>query len=143
MNIVGCWIRRVAVVSSCAAIPIVVGIGGLAHAAPDGIDPGSCVYKLSTPFVVEVSGVKMVSATLSSLPCSGDILPNSQTVCVQLQGSSAAPQCVNQPGYTTAQVYFTPYRAGSTYVSTGTGCGNGGKLFLTACATQGPYEATL
>jgi hypothetical protein len=117
---------------------------GPAHATPPGVqDQASCVYTLSKPFVVEVSGAKMVSATLTSLPCTGDILPNSQTVCVQLQGLGSAPQCANKSGYDTAQVYFVPYRPGGTYVSTGTGCGAIGPSLVSACATQGPFSATL
>jgi hypothetical protein len=130
--------------SSCAVM--LLGLGGVvnAHAAPTGDDSEpSCVYTLSTPFVVEVSGVKMVSATLKALPCTGDILPNTQTVCVELKGGGVAPQCQHKAGYATAQVYFAPYRAGSTYVSTGTGCGSIGPMFVSRCATQGPYAATL
>ena len=129
-----------------AWVAALVGFGGagLVQAAPptDGDQP-SCVYTLSKPFVVEVSGRQMVSATLDGLPCTDGILPNSKTVCVQLQGSDAAPLCKYEPGYNIAQVYFAPYRPGGTYVSTGTGCGATSPSFVSICATQGPFSATL
>lgn len=139
--------KRLTLASVVAAQCIAaVGFGGVgvAQAAPptDGDQP-SCVYTLSKPFVVEVSGRQMVSATLDALPCTGSILPNSKTVCVQMQGSDGAPQCVNVPAYNIAQVYYAPYRPGSTYVSTGTGCGAVRPTFVSVCATQGPFSATL
>jgi hypothetical protein len=129
---------------ACVAALIGLGGAGVAQAAPptDGDQP-SCVYTLSKPYVVEVSGRQMVSATLDALPCTGSILPNSKTVCVQLQGSDGPPLCKYEPGYNIAQVYFAPYRPGSTYVSTGTGCGAARPTFVSVCTTQGPVSATL
>lgn len=136
--------RVVPLAVACVAALAGFGSAGAAQAAPptDGEQP-SCVYTLSKPFVVEVSGRQMVSATLDALPCTGSILPNSKTVCVQLQGSDAAPLCKYVPAYDVAQVYFAPYRPGSTYVSTGTGCGAVRPTFVSVCATQGPFSATL
>ena len=93
--------------SLCAAALIALGGSVTAYAAPvDGQGQPSCVYTLSRPFLVEVSGHEMVSATFSSLPCTDGILPNDLTVCVELQGGGMAPQCVHQGGYNPAQVYF-------------------------------------
>jgi hypothetical protein len=116
---------------------------GVAHASPiQGDGQASCTYTLSKPFLVDVSGRTMVSATLSALPCTGVMLPNEQTVCVELQGGGA-PQCKFVPGYATAQVYFAPYRPGATYVSTGKGCAATAPSQVSICATQGPYSAAL
>jgi hypothetical protein len=129
---------------ACAVALVGLGGGGVAQAAPpDGGDQASCVYTLSRPFVVDVSGRQMVSATLDGLPCTGSILPNSKTVCVQLQGNDGPPLCKYLPGYGIAQVYFAPYRPGSTYVSSGTGCGSVRPTLVSVCATQGPFSATL
>jgi hypothetical protein len=126
-----------------ASLAALGGVGEAQAAPPTDGDRASCVYTLSKPFLVTVSGRQMVSATLDGLPCTGSILPNSKTVCVQLQGSSSAPLCKYEPGYNIAQVYFAPYRAGGTYVSTGTGCGSVRPTFVSVCATQGPFTATL
>lgn len=126
----------------CVTSMVSVSVPAVAD-LPDTQDLGSCVFTLTKPVVVEVSGVKMVTATLTSLPCTGDILPNDQTVCVELKGNGTAPQCKNVGGYQTAQVYYAPYVPGATYVSTGTGCGNGGVLLQTSCTTQGPLSAAL
>jgi hypothetical protein len=128
----------------CATALIAFGGSATAYAAPvDGQGQPSCVYTLSQPFLVEVSGHEMVSATFSPLPCTDGILPNDLTVCVELQGGGTAPQCVHQGGYDVAQVYFAPYRPGATYRSTGVGCGSAAPLYVSVCATEGPYTATL
>jgi hypothetical protein len=136
-------VNRVVPILGAVSLAMLLG-SGVAQATPpdDGAEP-SCVYTLSKPFVVDVSGRAMVSATLDALPCTGSILPNSKTVCVELQGSGTAPLCAYQPGYPLAQVYFAPYRPGGTYVSTGTGCGSVRPTFVSVCATQGPFTATL
>ena len=111
----------------------------LAEPGPEG---ASCNFTLSPPFLVDVSGRTMVSATFSSLPCTG-MLPNRQTACVELQGAGMAPKCAHLAGYGTAQVYFAPYRPGSTYISTGSGCGALSKTQVSSCDTRGPLVATL
>ena len=137
-------IRAIGMASSSIALLVGLGGGGAAQAAPPGGDgQASCVYTLSKPFVVVVSGVKMVSATLTATPCTGYILPNDMTVCVELQGSGMAPQCTKHGGNDPIHVYFAPYRPGATYTSTGTGCGSAAPMYLSVCATQGPYSATL
>ena len=143
MSVVKWFIRPAGVVCACAATLVALGGGSPVSATPtDGQEPPSCVYTLSKPFVVDVSGVKMVSATLSSLPCTGAITPNQQTVCVQVEGGSGAPHCDYRAGYNDAQVYL-PYVPGATYTSTGTGCGAVSPTLVSACATQGPLSATL
>lgn len=134
-----------AVGAVCATVATIVGLanGGTAYAAPPEDQQASCVYTLSKPFVVEMAGRNMVSATLASLPCVGDILPNQQTVCVQLDGSPAAARCDTKAGYTPAQVYFDIYRLGATYVSTGSGCAAIAPSQVSVCSTQGPLSATL
>jgi hypothetical protein len=143
VDVVNRMARNAGVGLVCATALIALGGSATAYAAPaDGQGQPSCAYTLSKPFLVEVSGRKMVSATFSSLPCTEGILPNDLTVCVELQGGGA-PQCFHQGGYNPAQVYFAPYRPGATYTSTGTGCGSVGPLYVSVCATQGPYSATL
>jgi hypothetical protein len=128
----------------CLSALVVFGGVGVASASPtQGDGQASCIFTLSKPFLVEVSGAKMVSATLSGLPCTGVTLPNEQTVCVELQGGGSAPQCNFAPGYATAQVYFAPYRPGATYVSTGKGCAATAPSLVSTCSSQGPYSATL
>jgi hypothetical protein len=137
-------VGRIALACSCISLLVGLGGGGAARAAPPGGDgQASCVYTLSKPFVVEVSGVKMVSATLTTMPCTGYILPNDMTVCVELQGSGTPPQCTKKGGNDPIRVYFAPYRPGATYTSTGTGCASAAPMYLSVCATQGPYSATL
>lgn len=130
--------------AGCLTGFLVLGGAGFASATPAQDDSqASCTFTLSKPFLVDVSGRTMVTATLSGLPCTGVILPNEQTVCVELQGGGSAPQCKVAPGYATAQVYFAPYRPGATYVSTGKGCAAAAPSQVSTCSTQGPYSATL
>ena len=78
----------------------------------------SCVYTLSSPQLVQVSGVTMVTATLAPYPCTGAINPNSMTVCVKAQGDSTNGKCAFEAKPIPAQVYYAPYRPGTIYVST-------------------------
>jgi hypothetical protein len=124
---------------------LMLGCAGTASADPSsGSSPApSCVYTLSAPQLVQVSGVTMVSATLAPFPCTGSIQPNSMTVCVKAQGDSTNGKCAFQARPVAAQVYYAPYRPGTTYVSTGTGCGSVFTAEGAVCATEGPMSATL
>src|ERR1700722_647307 len=72
-----------------------LGFAGTASADPssDSSPEPSCVYTLSAPQLVQVSGVTMVTATLAPYPCTGAINPNSMTVCVKAQGDSTNGKC--------------------------------------------------
>jgi len=144
VDVMNAAVRLIGIGCTCVALLVGFGGGGAAQAAPPGGDgQPSCVYTLSKPFVVEISGVKLVSATLTSMPCTGYILPNDMTVCVELQGAGMPPQCTKKGGNDPIQVYFAPYRPGAAYTSTGTGCGSAAPLYLSVCASQGPYTTTL
>lgn len=137
--------RCLAVVVSCST----TALAGFTFAAPasanppgdDGAEP-SCNYTLSTPQVVEVSGTSMVRATLTPYPCTGAINPNSLTVCLSPQGSPSAPTCGFSAVPSNAQV-LTPYKPGTTYTTTGTGCGSVYTTQGSICTTLGPVETTL
>ncbi|WP_140694227.1 hypothetical protein [Mycolicibacterium hodleri] len=124
---------------------------GSAVAGTSAANPGSddsqapsCTFTLSKPTRVQVSGVDMVTATVSSYPCNGDTLPNKTVACVNMQGADGAGQCVQQnPQTFPAQVYFSPYRPGATYVSSGTGCTALFQPPYSACVSLGPESATL
>ena len=124
---------------------IATGDAATAAAQPTG-DPApepSCVYTLSAPEVVSVSGTLMVTATLAPFPCTGAINPNSMTVCVSVQGDTANAKCGFTARSIPAQVFLTPYRPGATYESTGRGCGGVFTLVGSVCTTVGPKSATL
>jgi hypothetical protein len=133
-----------AVVSSFAIALAGAGHASTATASPpsDDADSPSCVYTMSAPQVVSVSGVAMVTATLKPFPCTGHISPNSLTVCIEAQGSATAPQCAFRAVPEMAEV-FVPYKPGTTYITSGTGCGS---VFTTQgaiCASVGPRSTTL
>lgn len=130
-----------AVVSAFALI-----FAGLASAVPASATPSpgeaSCVYTLSRPQVVAVSGVPMVMATLAPFPCTGSINPNYLSVCLNPQGTPSAGNCGFSANPSFAQV-FVPYKPGTTYVSTGTGCGTVFTPQPAICSTAVPISATL
>ncbi|WP_319448753.1 MULTISPECIES: hypothetical protein [unclassified Mycobacterium] len=118
---------------------------GTASAAPPQPDPSpaaSCVYTLTPPSKVTVSGTEMVTASLKPGPCTGDINPNTLTVCLELKGY-ASPQCATHPTFDPVDVYFSPYRSGATYIATGLGCGNVFPTGDQSCSPVGPYATTL
>jgi hypothetical protein len=133
-----------AVVSSLA-----ITLAGLACAAtanadptPDVVEEPSCVYTLSTPQVVQVSGVAMVTATLTPYPCTGSINPNSMTVCLEAEQNPSAGKCGFSAVPDFAEV-FVPYKPGTTYISKGTGCGSVYTTQGSLCATVGPNRTAL
>jgi hypothetical protein len=130
-----------AAVGSCAVTLAGLGFAPTAAAAPPSDGP-SCVYTLSRPQVVSVSGTAMVTATLKPYPCTGEINPNSLTVCVNPQGSSSPGHCGFSAVPSMAQV-FVPYKPGTTYVTTGTGCGSVYTTQGSICSTLGPVTTTL
>jgi hypothetical protein len=140
-DVMGIRVSKVFCALAIAAVPS-SWFSPTAFAEPDGGSQPSCNWTLSRPFLVDVSGRTMVSATFSSLPCTG-MLPNQQTACVELQGGGTAPICAHLAGYGSAQVYFAPYRPGSTYVSTGSGCGAVTVTLVSSCGSRGPLAATL
>jgi hypothetical protein len=134
-------IRCLAALGSCAVSLSGLGLVPIATAAPPPDEP-SCVYTLSRPQVVSVSGAAMVTATLKPYPCTGDINPNSLTVCLNPQGSSSPGNCGFSAVPSVAQV-FVPYKPGTTYVTTGTGCGSVYTTQGSICSTLGPVTTTL
>jgi hypothetical protein len=135
-------IRCVAAVVSTFAL----ACGGLTAAVSATATPlteeASCVYTLSRPQVVAVSSALMVRATLSPFPCTGSINPNYLSVCLSVQGASSAGKC----GFTALPSYaevFVPYKPGTTYVTSGTGCGTVFTPQPPICSTVGPVSTTL
>jgi hypothetical protein len=127
---------------------VVAAIAVLGVAAPPisahaetGTPP--CAFTLSSPRVVQVSGVDMVTATIEPAACSVSAEPTLSVACVQMQGSSSTEQCDTAEGPGTAQVYYSPYRPGATYASTGRGCASTGNPPRSICQTSGPFTATL
>ncbi|MGH3641549.1 MAG: hypothetical protein ACRDUX_21260 [Mycobacterium sp.] len=109
---------------------------------PAPVPAASCSYTLTSPSKVDVSGTDMVTATLTHGPCTGEITPNSMTVCIELRGYTP-PQCNFHPTFDPVQVFFTPYRSGGTYLATGRGCGNVFPMADESCSSLGPYTKTL
>lgn len=126
-------------VALAAAAALTTGTAGVANAEPT---PPPCSYTLSPPHVVELSGTKMVTATLAPAGCDRSMAYLS-VACVQLQGSDGPGQCAQGQGILTAQVFYQPYRPGATYISTGRGCASTGNPPRPVCQPTGPITTTL
>ncbi len=122
--------------------PVVLLLSPAAGVA--GADPQTppCDYTLSAPYVVDVSGTAMVTATLEPAACDRANV-TSTVACVQLEGASGPGQCKQNNGLLPARVYYAPYQPGKTYVSTGRGCANVGNPPQSVCQPTGPVTATL
>jgi len=120
-----------------------VGIVTASAADAEPNQPPSCSFTLTPPQLVQVSGADMVAATLTMASCTGLAAPASSVACVHAEGSDSAEQCVDGKGLLPAQVYFAPYRAGTTYISTGRGCAIVTAPPSSICQSIGPYTATL
>ena len=104
--------------------------------------PPTCTYNLSPPQVVDVSGTRMVTATISPGACERSNVYLS-VACLQMQGSPGPPKCQSSNGVLPAQVFYAPYQPGATYVSTGRGCANTGNPPQPVCTPVGPLTATV
>src|SRR5690349_2471376 len=114
-------IRSSMVLTAAAALTF-AGSAGVATAEPSS---PPCSYTLSPLQVVDLSGTKVVTATVSPGACNR--AETFMTVaCVQLQGSDGPRQCSQGQGILPAQIYYQPYRPGATYVATGRGCASTG-----------------
>jgi hypothetical protein len=131
-------VRALAIIIA-AALPLA---GSAVAAAEPTPAPSPCAYRLSPPQVVGVSGTSMVTATLSVAGCDAATTYLS-VVCIQVEGGSGPGSCGENNGILTAQVYFTPYQPGATYVSTGRGCATTGNPPQPTCQPLGPKSATL
>jgi hypothetical protein len=130
-------IRSLLLLVTAVMLPL-AGIPAVAAADPV---PPTCTYNLSPPQIVDVSGTGMVTATLSPGACDRSNVYLS-VACVQLQGSPEPPKCEQNNGVLTAQVFYSPYRPGATYVSTGRGCANTGNPPQPVCTPVGPLTAS-
>ena len=102
----------------------------------------ACTYRLTAPTLVNVSGVDMVTATVTPGACDGAVTYRT-TACIQMQGASGAGLCAQGNGIKPAQVFFQPYRPGATYTATGRGCASKGNPPQPYCTEDGPFTATL
>lgn len=126
------------------AFVIAVTFALVTPAAPGYADPDTaCNFRLSPPQVVQLSGTDVVTATVDPAGCNVAANPTMSVVCVQMQGSQSAEQCIQREGPGTARIYFQPYRPGATYVATGRGCASVGNPPQSSCQMTGPLTATL
>ena len=131
-------IRPLMVLTAAVALTL-AATAAVAGASPS---PPGCSYTLSPPQVVQLSGINVVTATLSPAACD-DSTAYLSVACVQLQGSDGPGQCQQANGILTAQVFYQPYRPGATYISTGRGCASTGNPPQAVCQPTGPLTATL
>ncbi len=104
--------------------------------------PSPCNYELTPPSVVNVSGTDVVTATVSPRDCDGAVVIQS-VACIKMQGSDGGGQCVSNNGILPAQVFFQPFRPGTTYISTGRGCAVKGNPPQKFCQEKGPISGSL
>lgn len=134
---------RLAAVCTAVLFATVVGAGpGVAAASPPDEESYHCAYTMDAPSVVDVSGTKMVTATITPAACTGPVNSNSTQVCLSTAGL-VMDRCAFNTGQGAAQAYFGPYVPGATYTAKGRGCAGSYRPASTVCETLGPVSATL
>lgn len=113
----------------------------VANASPSG-DAGQCSFLVSTPKVVEVSGVSLVAVSLKPGPCTLGVTPNFSEVCLSIQGDDSPGQCATKSGPEPALLHY-PYRPGATYIVKGQGCADRFAPPDKLCQNFGPSPITL
>jgi hypothetical protein len=122
---------------------VFVGIVTAGAAAAEPSEPPTCSFTVTPPQLVQVSGADMVAATVAMASCDGLAAPISSVACIQAEGSDSAQECAEGRGMLPAQVYYQPYRPGTTYVSEGRGCAIVTAPPGSTCQSVGPLTATL
>jgi hypothetical protein len=87
---------------------------------------------LSKPKVVELSGVKYVTASVEPGRCQLEAQLNYSTVCLSLGGEDSPGQCASLNRPVPAVVYYT-YRPRATYLVNGQGCADSYQPPQTVC----------
>ena len=103
-------------------------------------EPIECHYTMSAPYVVDVSGTSMVTATVVPAACPSAV-PSSLEVCLSIPGEVG--RCDQTNGITTAQVYLSPYVPGVNYTARGRGCAGTTAPPTSICSSLGPTAAVL
>jgi hypothetical protein len=124
-----------ALAASALLVSVPAGAGPTATA-----EPVECHYTLSTPYVVDVAGTPMVTATVIPAKCPAAV-PSSLEVCVSIPGK--AGRCDQTNGNTAAQVYLSPYVPGLNYTARGRGCAGLSAPPTTICSSLGPTSSVL
>jgi hypothetical protein len=130
-------IRRV------AALTGVVVASGLMMSVPAAADPAppiECQYTLSAPYLIDVNGTQMVTATLVQAACPSAV-PMLLEACLSTPGKVG--RCDQTNGNTTAQVYLSPYVPGLTYTVRGRGCAAIPTPPTSICSSLGPTTTVL
>ncbi|MDF2824032.1 MAG: hypothetical protein K0R68_1440 [Mycobacterium sp.] len=116
---------------------------GLMTAAPGGGAPGdtgTCDFTLSAPYLTDVNGTQMVTATLVPAACPSAV-PMLLEACLSVPGKVG--RCAQTNGNTTAQVYLSPYVPGQSYTVRGRGCAAVPTPPTSICSSLGPSSAIL
>ncbi|WP_197381614.1 hypothetical protein [Mycolicibacterium mengxianglii] len=118
-----------------------VTMSGPAGAVPaEQSEPIECHYTLSAPYVVDVNGTSMVTASLMPAKCPAAV-PTSLEACLSIPGQVG--RCAESNGNVTAQVYLSPYVPGLTYTARGRGCAAVTTPPTSICSSVGPTSAVL
>lgn len=128
--------RRGAAVAAVLAAGMFSGVPAAAQPAA----PTECAYTLSAPYVVDVAGTPMVTATMQPAACLAAVTTVLQA-CLSTPGKVG--RCNNSNGNVTAQVYLSPYVPGLTYTVSGRGCAATTTPPTSFCSSLGPKSAVL
>jgi hypothetical protein len=102
-----------------AIVPAGVYCAGASFASPPA-GSGQCSFSITAPNVVKVSGVDVVTASMSRGVCTVHAHTEA-TVCLVVEGDGSPGQCATEYD-PLAPVVYVPYRRGATYIVTGQGC---------------------
>lgn len=129
-------------VSALIAAPVAVLGAWPAAATPQDTDTPSCSYEISAPEQVTLpSGQIGVSSTVSVNACNGRIQPTTTTVCLEADGVPV--QCQRGLSWNSATVVAAPWRAGVTYVASGSALAITGNPVQSVSTVLGPVSAML
>jgi hypothetical protein len=101
-----------------------------------------CRYLIAQPTVAKTQGAPLVSSFISPSGCAPTNNPSITVVCLRASSDDTAGRCASVSGAMPAYVSY-PYRPGTTYTVTGSGCTASVSPSRDSCQSVGPLSVTL
>jgi hypothetical protein len=121
---------------------VLVGATGLPVCAASPVPAVGCRYVIGPPSITTTPGATMVSSSISSAGCAPTNNPSITVVCLRASSDDTAGRCASVSGAMPAYVSY-PYRPGTTYTVTGTGCTASVSPSRDSCQSVGPLSVRL
>ena len=121
---------------------LLVGATGLPVCAASPAPAVGCRYVIDPPTIAKTQGTTLVSSAISPSACAPTNNPSITVVCLRASSDDTGGRCASVSGAMSAYVSY-PYRPGTTYTVTGSGCTASVSPSRDSCQSVGPLSVRL